>query len=105
MTAVWDGDTGTVTITATTAAGPVNLTGSTQTVITKSLDTGTSSELTIDTGASNLSAGVVVASAAALGPGSYKLVMRVVAGSVTATYPSADEGPEKFDVHPDLDAV
>lgn len=105
MTAVWDGDTGTVTLTASNAAGPVDLTGATCTVIARSIDDGTATELVIDDGASSLPTGVVIASAGALDVGSYKLAMRVVTGAITATYPSADEGAEVFSVLADLDAV
>lgn len=102
MSAVWDGDTGTVTITAIKDGAPVNLTGATCTVIARS-EAGVVTLLSISS--SDLPSGKVTADASPLAVGSYDLVLRAVTGSVTATYPSADKGAEVLNVLADLDAT
>jgi bifunctional ADP-heptose synthase (sugar kinase/adenylyltransferase) len=105
VSAIWDGDTGHVTITATKDGAAVNLTGATVTVITRHKDTKAVTNLSEVSASSNRAAGVVVADGGPLGVGTYELVMRAVAGGITATYPSADKQPETLFVVADLDAV
>lgn len=105
MSAIWDGDTGHVTITAEKAGAAVNLTGATVTVIAKHKDTKAVATLAEVPASSDRPNGVVVANAAPLAVGTYELVLRAVAGGITATYPSADKQPETLFVVADLDAV
>lgn len=105
MSAIWDGDTGHVTITATVAGGAVNLSAtSSRDVIVRNVETKESTTLDELPASSDLGAGVVVADGSPLDPGTYGLVLRVVDGTTTATYPSADKGPETLTVVADLDA-
>jgi hypothetical protein len=105
MTAIYDADTGHVSITASKNGAAVNLTGATVTVIAKAKPSGPVSTLAEVAGESVRANGVVVADAAPLTVGTYELVLRAVASGVTATYPSADKQPEVLFVVPDLDAV
>ena len=103
MSAVWDGDTGTVTITATKNGAAVNLSGSSsRALIVRNRSTGTATTLTISS--SDLPNGIVTASVQSLGVGEYDTILRVVTGSETATYPSADVGPSRLTVRADVDA-
>lgn len=102
MSAIWDSDTSTITMTATKDGAPVNLTGAVCTVIARS-EAGVAATLT--TTPTDLLNGTVTADASALEVGSYDLVLRAVTGSVTATYPSADKGAEVLNVIADLDAT
>jgi hypothetical protein len=104
VSAIWDGDTGHVTLKATKDGAPVNLSGATITIITRNADTG--AVLTLDEvpTESNLPDGVVAADGGPLQPGTYALVVRAVANGITATYPSADKKPESLTVVADLDA-
>lgn len=106
MSAIWDGDTGHVTITATKDkdGAPVNLTGATVTIIARHRDTKAATTLDEVAASSDRASGVVVADAGALAVGTYDVVVRAVAGGVTATYPSADRPPEIITVRADLDA-
>lgn len=106
MSAIWDGDTGHVTITATKAGAAVNLTGAEVTIIARHRDS-PHAVTTLDeiAASSDRAAGVVVADAGALAVGTYDVVVRAVAGGVTATYPSADKLPEVVTVRADLDAT
>lgn len=105
MSAIWDADTGHATITASKNGAAVNLTGATVTVIARHKDTKAVTELDEVTASSVRADGVVVADAGPLGVGTYELVMRAVAGGITATYPSADKQPETLFVVADLDAT
>jgi bifunctional ADP-heptose synthase (sugar kinase/adenylyltransferase) len=105
VSAIYDGDTGHVTITATKNGAAVNLTGATVTVITRHKDTKAVTNLSEVSASSNRAAGVVIADGGPLTVGTYELVMRAVAGGITATYPSADKQPETLFVVADLDAV
>lgn len=105
MSAIYDGDTGHVTIAATKDGVAVNLTGATVTVITRHKDTKAVTNLSEVSASSNRANGVVVADGGPLTVGTYDLVMRAVAGGITATYPSADKQPEVLFVVADLDAV
>jgi hypothetical protein len=105
VSAIWDGDTGTVTITCTKDGAPVNLTGATLTIITKAKEGGAVVNLAEVPASSNLANGVVAANGQPLGVGTYELVVRAVAGGITATYPSADKMPEVLFVRANLDAA
>jgi len=105
VSAIWDADTGHATITATKNGAAVNLTGATVTIIAKMKDTGTVTTLAEVPAESVRANGVVVADAGPLTVGTYEVVLRAVAGGVTATYPSADKRPEVLFVRADLDAV
>lgn len=106
MSAIWDGDTGHVTITATKNGAPVNLAGTTsRTVIVRDAETAVVTTLTEVTASSDLPNGVVVANAEPLPVGTYRLVVRCVDATTTATYPSADQEPEVLRVKAKLDAV
>lgn len=105
MSAIWDGDTGHVTITCTKDGGPVNLTGAGITTIARHRDTGVATTLTEVTASSVRANGVIVADAGPLTVATYDLVVRAVAGGITATYPSADKQPEFIAVRAALDAV
>lgn len=109
MDALWDSDTGKVTVTATLAStgAAVNLSGTTaQHVIVRHLGTRVVTELAIDGTATNLVNGSVVGTATSLGAGTYEAILRVVdpvAGTVT--YPSAEVDPPHFTVKADIDAA
>jgi hypothetical protein len=105
VSAIWDGDTGHVTITATKNGAPVNLTGAECTVIARRTDGGAAVTLDEIPADSNRAAGVVVADAGPLTAGTYVAVLRAVAGGVTATYPSADQPDQLLTVKADLDAT
>lgn len=106
MSAIWDGDTGHVTITATKNGAPVNLSGTTsRTVIVRNTETAATTTLTEVTASSDLAAGVIVANAEPLEVGTYLLVVRCVDPTTTATYPSADQEPEVLTVKAKLDAA
>lgn len=105
MSAIWDGDTGHVTITATKGGAAVNLSGATVTIIARHRDTSATTTLDEIAASSDRASGTVVADAGTLDVGTYDLVMRAVAGGITATYPSADKLPEVVTVRPDLDAT
>ena len=106
MSAIWDGDTGHVTITATKNGAAVNLSATTtRTVIVRNTDTGVASTIAEVPASSDLAAGVVVADAGPLAVGTYHLVLRCVDATTTATYPSADEQPEVLHVREALDAA
>lgn len=104
MSAIYDADTGHVTITATKNGAAVNLTGATLTIITRRTD-GVVTLLDEVSASSVRADGVVVADGGPLDPGTYDLVLRAAAGGVTTTYPSADKPPEVLWVVADLDAV
>lgn len=106
MSAIWDGDTGHVTITAVKDGAPVNLTGATAIVaIARNVEAPfTVSTLDEATGSDEAN-GIYVAAGGDLGVGTYDLVLRVTDASGTTTYPSADKGPETLVVYADLDAV
>lgn len=105
MTAVWDDDTGTVTIIANDKDGnPVNLSATTErTVIARNVETRVATALDITS--DDLPTGKVIADASPLEVGTYKVALRCVDASGTATYPSAESGGEDLSVVADLDAV
>lgn len=104
MTAVWDGDTGIITFTATKDGAAVNLSGATsRELIAKHRGTGTVTTLTITN--PDYANGIARASVQSLGAGDYDLILRVVDASVTATYPSADVGAARFTVRANIDAI
>jgi hypothetical protein len=105
VSAIWDGDTGHVTITATKNGAPVNLTGAECTVIARRTDGGAAITLAEVPAASDRGAGVVVADASPLEVGTYVAVVRAVANGITATYPSADQPDQLLTVKADLDAT
>ncbi|MGH3350739.1 MAG: hypothetical protein ACRDPS_08750 [Nocardioides sp.] len=106
MSAIWDGDTGHVTITATEGEAAVNLSATTsRTVIVRNVDTAIVTTLTEVPASSDLANGVVVADGGPLEVGTYHLVLRAVDATRTVTYPSPDKGPEVLVVYPALDAV
>lgn len=105
MSAIWDGDTGHVTITAIKGGAAVNLTAATViVVIARNIQTDAATVLDEATG-SDKANGIIVADGSALDPGDYQLVLRVTDAGGTATYPSADKGAERLTVLADLDAV
>jgi hypothetical protein len=104
MNVVWDTDTGTVTIVASTTAGPVNLSATTaRHLIVRHRTTGVATELTII--ASSLLVGSVTAVAQSLAAGEYDVILRVTDSAGTTTYPSADVGPARLRVRADIDAA
>lgn len=106
MSAIWDGDTGHVTITCNKNGAPVNLSGTTtRTIIVRHVKSDVVTILDEVEASSDLVAGVVVADAEPLTPGTYRLVVRCVDATATATYPSADQEPETLVVKADLDAA
>lgn len=106
MSAIWDGDTGHVTIAATKNGAAVNLAATnSRTVIVRNVETDEATTLDEVSAESDLSNGVIVADASPLEPGDYSLVLRCVDASVTATYPGADQPAEVLTVIPDLDAT
>jgi hypothetical protein len=106
VSAIWDGDTGHVTITATTSAGPVNLVGATVTVITRNVEA-PYAVLVLDVieASSDRENGIIVANGEPLDVGTYDLVERAEAGGIITTYPSPDKGPETLVVYAKLDAA
>jgi len=105
VSAIWDADTGHVTITATKNGAAVNLTGATVTIITRHRVTEVVTLLAEVTASSVRADGVVVADGGPLTIGTYEVVMRAEKDGVTATYPSADKGAEILVVLADLDAT
>ena len=105
MSAVWNGDTGHITITVTKDGAAVNLTGATLTIITRNSETAAVTTLSEVSASSNLAQGIVVANAGPLNIGTYIVAVRAVAGGITATYPSADQQDETIWVRKDLDAA
>lgn len=104
MDALWDSDTGIVTVTATVNGTAVNLSATTeQHLKVRNVASGVVTELT--GGTNDLANGIVRGVATALGPGKYTAILRVVdPTSGTVTYPSADVGPPHFVVKADMDA-
>lgn len=102
MQAVWDGDTGTVTVTATVNGTAVNLAGTTaRHVIARNRQTQVSTELAITS--TDLTAGKVFVTAPPAG--SYDVIIRATdASGVIVTYPSADADPPRLEVRADIDA-
>lgn len=106
MSAIWDGDTGHVTITCTKNGAPVNLSATTtRTIIARNVETAVVTTLAEVTASSNLAGGVIVANAEPLVVGTYALVVRCVDAMTTATYPSADQETEVLVVRAKLDAA
>ena len=102
--AIWDSDTGTLTLTAKVNGTAVNLSATTaRHVIVRNRGTGVSTELTI--ASTNLANGIVTATATSLGAGTYDAILRVTDATGTYTYPSADIGPSQFRVRADMDAA
>lgn len=102
MSAIWDGDTGTVNYTATKDDAPVNLTGAECTLIVR--DTKGVGRALVTT-VPDPENGKVVGDGGPLEIGTYDLVLKTVRDGVTITYPSADKGPAVLLVVPSLDAT
>lgn len=105
--ALWDGDTGTVTVTASVNGAAVNLSGTTQRhLIVRNRSTRVVTELTISGTGTDLPNGKVVANAVSLPSGPYLAILRVTdSGGNIVTYPSADVGAATFEVKADIDAA
>lgn len=105
MSAIWDGDTGHVTLTAINSEGAVNLAAATRTIIARNVKSGVATTLDEVPGSPsfNPAGGVIVANAEPLTPGTYRLALRCVDGTDTATYPSADQDDKTLIVKPKLD--
>lgn len=103
---VWDGDTGTATLTAKADGVAVNLAGATaRHLYVRSKATGVVTELTIS-GSSDFANGEVTFDCSSLAPGNYDVILRLTdATSVVVTYPSADVGPALLVVRADMDAA
>lgn len=106
MSAIWDSDTGHVTITAAKNGAAVNLSGTTErTIIVRHVKSGVATILDEVDASSDLPAGVVVADGGPLTPGRYQVVIRCVDATRTETYPSADQPAQYITVLADLDAT
>jgi len=105
MSAIWDGDTGTVTVTAKDATGAIINLGATTArhLIVRNRGTDVTTELTI--ASSDLTNGIVVGTATSLGAGTYDVILRVTdPTNGTVTIPSADVDPPHLVVRADIDA-